>query len=81
MSQRFHLFLASLVMSRKNIRLEWFGRGNIDDIETQSVNFPTVNNIFKFHKNRRQKSSAGVGGLTVNDNDHHHDSLSWVVIV
>ena len=34
MFQRFHLFLASLVMSRKNIRLKWFGRGNIDDIET-----------------------------------------------
>ena len=32
-----HLFLASLVMSRKNIRLEWFGRGNIDDIETMSL--------------------------------------------
>ena len=30
----FKLFLASLVMSRKNIRLEWFGRGNINDIET-----------------------------------------------
>ena len=36
MFQRFHLFLASLVMTRKNIRLEWFGRGNIDDIETSS---------------------------------------------
>ena len=36
MFQRFHLFLASLVMSQKNIRLEWFGRGNIDDIETTS---------------------------------------------
>ena len=34
MLQRFHLFLASLVMPRKNIRLEWFGRGNINDIET-----------------------------------------------
>ena len=37
MFQWFHLFLASLVMSRKNIRLEWFGRGNIDDIETNSI--------------------------------------------
>ena len=37
MFQRFHLFLASLVMSRKNIWLEWFGRGNIDDIETPGV--------------------------------------------
>ena len=35
MFQRFHLFLASLVMSQKNIRLEWFGRGNIDNIETK----------------------------------------------
>ena len=34
MFQQFHLFLASLVMTRKNILLEWFGRGNIDDIET-----------------------------------------------
>ena len=34
MFQRFHIFLASLVMSRKYIRLEWFRRGNIDDIET-----------------------------------------------
>ena len=34
MFQRFHLFLASLVMSWKNIRLECFGRGNIDDIES-----------------------------------------------
>ena len=34
MFQRFHLFLASLVMTWKNIRLEWFGRGNINDIET-----------------------------------------------
>ena len=29
----------------------------------QSVNFPSVNNISKFHENWRQKSSAGVGGL------------------
>ena len=28
------LFLASLGMSRKNIQLGWFGRGNINDIET-----------------------------------------------
>ena len=34
MFQRFHIFLASLVMSRKYIRLEWFRRGNIYDIMT-----------------------------------------------
>ena len=34
MFQQFHLFLASLVMSWKNIRLKWFGRGNINNIET-----------------------------------------------
>ena len=38
MFQRFHLFLASLVMARKNIRLERFGRGNINDIETKILN-------------------------------------------
>ena len=37
--QRFPLCLASLVMLRRNIRLEWFRRGNIDDIETVSVSF------------------------------------------
>ena len=39
MFQRFHLFLASLVMSRKNIQLEWLGRGNIDDIETSWIHW------------------------------------------
>ena len=30
---------ASLVMSRKNIQLEWLGRGNIDDIETSWIHW------------------------------------------
>ena len=38
---------------------------NIFD-KIQRVNFPTVNKISKFHENRRQKSSAGVGGLNCN---------------
>ena len=42
-------------LAEKNI-LIFFGK-------MQSVNFPTVNNISKFHENRRQKSFAGVGGL------------------
>ena len=39
MFQRFHLFLASLVISQKNIQLEWLGRGNIDDIETSWIHW------------------------------------------
>ena len=45
----------SSINRKKNI-LKLFGK-------IQSVNFPTVNNIFKFHENRRKKSSGGVGGL------------------
>ena len=48
MFQRFHLFLASLVMSRKNIRLKWFGRGNIDDIETHVLILFAVINSYPF---------------------------------
>ena len=33
----FKLFLAALGMTRRNIRLGWFGRGNIDDIETWAI--------------------------------------------
>ena len=42
MFQQFLLILASLVMTQKNIRLEWFGRGNIDDIETGSEEYKNV---------------------------------------
>ena len=49
MFQRFHLFLASLVISQKNIRLEWFGRENINDIETLTVNLCTLKNTHFFN--------------------------------
>ena len=54
MFQRFHLFLASLVMSQKNIQLEWFGRGNIDDIETVlhgSITGIPVSITWKYYRN------------------------------
>ena len=42
----------------------------------QSVNFSTVNNISKFYENLRQKSSAGVGGLTKTKEGSIIDTLS-----
>ena len=48
-------------MSRKNIRLEWFGRGNIDNVET----FANKNiSLRYFNRRLRNKLQTIYGGIT-----------------
>ena len=63
-------------MSRKNIRLEWFGRGNIDDIETVVLSAAadlSGGTIFFLHTFFRQMFISKNGGGGVED--------VWLVVV
>ena len=55
MTYKKDFFLYNRLLAKKNI-LKFFGK-------ILSAYFSTGNNISKFCENRRQKSSAGVGGL------------------